>query len=129
MLSKVVAYGGFCALGFLLYLRTVTAVCCNKCVLIDMKKKPLKNPQWKQVVRLLDEQVDQESILTVLTILLTAEEFDAVGARLAIMRALLAGEETQREVATRLGVSIAKVTRCSNYLKRLKSTEVQFIKG
>ena len=89
----------------------------------------MKDEHWQKVVALLNGQTDQQALQAVLSVLLTAEERDAIGSRLAIMQALLAKQETQREISTRLGVSIAKVTRCSNYLKMLDGTEKQLIEG
>lgn len=89
----------------------------------------MKTELWGEVVDLLGEQVNQDAILAILSILLTAEERDAIGSRLAIMRALLSGRESQRQIAIRLEVSIAKVTRCSNYLKTLNGTDAKLIEG
>ncbi len=78
---------------------------------------------WKGVLELLDRQQGAEALDNILNVLLTPEEREAIGDRLATFRALLAAEESQREIAARLGVSIAKVTRCSNNLKQLSSAE------
>ncbi|USE35139.1 trp operon repressor [Endozoicomonas sp. SCSIO W0465] len=87
----------------------------------------MKTESWFQVIKLLKGQQDLEALYEVMRVLLTQEERDAIGSRLAIMRALLSGEESQREIAARIGVSIAKVTRGSNYLKRLSATEIAMI--
>lgn len=76
---------------------------------------------------MLNSQQDAEALHNVMGVLLTQEEREAIGSRLAIMRALLAGEESQREIARRIGVSITKVTRGSNYLKTLSDTEIAMI--
>lgn len=87
----------------------------------------MKTESWFQVVKLLKGQQDVEALHEVMGVLLTREEREAIGSRLAIMRALLSGEESQREIARRIGVSITKVTRCSNYLKTLSDTEMAMI--
>lgn len=87
----------------------------------------MKTESWFQVVKLLKEQQGVDALHEVMRVLLTQEERDAIGSRLAIMRALLSGEESQREIARRIGVSITKVTRCSNYLKTLSDTEMAMI--
>ncbi|MFK0572037.1 trp operon repressor [Endozoicomonas sp.] len=87
----------------------------------------MKTELWFQVIKLLHGQQDVEALHDVMRVLLTQEEREAIGSRLAIMRALLSGEESQREIARRLGVSITKVTRCSNYLKTLPGTEMAMI--
>jgi TrpR family trp operon transcriptional repressor len=83
--------------------------------------------QWSKVVDLIQTQSDHETLNSVLGVLLTPEERDAVASRLAIMRALLNGGESQREISARFDVSIAKVSRCSNFLKRLETHEKQLI--
>ena len=79
--------------------------------------------QWLKVVDLLQQQEDETALHRVLAVLLTPEEQDAIASRLSIMRALIEGSMSQREIAASQGVSIAKVTRCSNYLKRLSEEE------
>lgn len=87
----------------------------------------MKTESWFQVIKMLNSQQDAEALHNVMGVLLTQEEREAIGSRLAIMRALLAGEESQREIARRIGVSITKVTRGSNYLKTLSDTEIAMI--
>ena len=86
----------------------------------------MKAELWNQVGGLLASQEDQDA-LGLLTILLTPEERNAVGSRLAIIRALMAGEESQREMSARLGVSIATITRGSNMLKTLNEQQKKLI--
>ncbi len=87
----------------------------------------MKTEFWFQVIKLLKGQQDVEALHEVMGVLLTQEEREAIGSRLGIMQALLSGEESQREIARRIGVSITKVTRCSNYLKTLSDTEMAMI--
>ena len=82
---------------------------------------------WPDVLALIHSQPDAESINRVLEVLLTPEEEGAIASRLAIMRALLKRESSQRAIAADLNVSIAKITRCSNNLKRLSPTDKQLI--
>lgn len=82
------------------------------------------NDNWFLLTTLLSQQVDQASLNSLLQVLLTPEERDDIGSRLAIMRALLARKESQRQIAKRLSISITKVTRCSNYLKTLHDVEL-----
>ena len=84
---------------------------------------------WVQVIKLLQRQQDAQTLQALMEVLLTREEREAVGTRLAIMRALLAANESQREIARRIGVSIAKVTRCSNFLKTLSDAEMTMIQA
>ena len=87
----------------------------------------MKTESWFQVIQLLKRQQDMETLHDMMSVLLTREEREAIGSRLAIMRALISGEESQREIAWRIKVSITKVTRCSNYLKTLSDTEMAMI--
>ena len=89
----------------------------------------MKSEYWVRVIRLLQSQQDEGALQALMGVLLTREERAAVGSRLAIMQALLAGDESQREIARRIGVSIAKVTRCSNYLKTLSDAEMAMIQA
>ncbi|MCX7091056.1 MAG: trp operon repressor [Legionellales bacterium] len=51
--------------------------------------------------------------------LLTPEEKDSIETRCLIVRELLSQEQTQRQISESLQVSIAKITRGSNQLKRI----------
>ncbi len=87
----------------------------------------MKSESWDQVITLLNNQQDAVALRALMGALLTHEERKAIGSRLAIMQALLAGDETQREIAHRIKVSIAKVTRCSNCLKTFSDAEIAII--
>ena len=88
----------------------------------------MKAELWNQVGDLLASQKDHDDLVELLTILLTPEERNAVGSRLAIIRALLAEDESQRDISARLGVSIATITRGSNMLKTLDDRQRELIK-
>ncbi|MGI9280914.1 MAG: trp operon repressor [Endozoicomonas sp.] len=89
----------------------------------------MSEKSWSDVLDLVQSQSDRQALDRVMELLLTPEEQEAVASRLAIMKALLDGEASQREIASRLGVSIAKVTRCSNYLKRLDQQDKQILEA
>jgi len=57
--------------------------------------------------------------LEMLDLLFTPEEMAQLQARFAIIEGLFRGQETQRELAARLELSIAKITRGSHALKRI----------
>ncbi|NKF50974.1 trp operon repressor [Shewanella sp. WXL01] len=61
-----------------------------------------------------------EADLTVLFhLLMTEEERSAISGRLKVFQTLLEGELSQRQIAAEYQVSIATITRCSNYLKNM----------
>lgn len=91
--------------------------------------RSMKSEYWVRVIKLLQSQQDVDALQALMGVLLTREEREAVGTRLAILQALVAGDESQREIARRIGVSIAKVTRCSNYLKTLSGAEMTMIQA
>lgn len=71
---------------------------------------------------------DEKTLSSLLELLLTAEEKDSVAARCLIVMELLKQEKTQRTIATDLNVSIAKITRGSNELKRTPAELITFLK-
>lgn len=56
-------------------------------------------------------------------LLLTEEERSAVAGRLKVFQALLLGEMSQRRMAAEFEISIATITRCSNYLKHMSEAQ------
>ncbi len=82
---------------------------------------------WPDVLNLIHSQSDAEAMNHVLEVLLTPEEQSSIASRLAIMRALMKGDSSQRAIAADLDVSIAKITRCSTTLKRLSPADKQLI--
>jgi TrpR family trp operon transcriptional repressor len=62
-----------------------------------------------------------------LKLFLTIEEQEAIAGRYLIVKELLRGKKTQREMADELKVSIAKITRGSNMLKTTDDKLKRFI--
>ncbi|WP_261925054.1 trp operon repressor [Shewanella sp. NFH-SH190041] len=54
-------------------------------------------------------------------LLLTEDERSAVAGRLKVFQLLLEGQMSQRQIASEYEVSIATITRCSNYLKNMSA--------
>ncbi|MGI2257769.1 trp operon repressor [Shewanella sp. GXUN23E] len=54
-------------------------------------------------------------------LLLTEEERSAVASRLKVFQLLLDGKLSQRQIASEYEISIATITRCSNYLKHMSA--------
>ncbi len=71
---------------------------------------------------------EQENILSeLLELLLTPEERNDIETRCLIIKALLQQEKPQRQISDDLNVSIAKITRGSNELKRISSRLKYFL--
>lgn len=75
------------------------------------------NEGWKEFLKLLKSVKSERELMAIFKVILTIEEFEAIGGRVLILRALLKGGMSQREIAEHLGVGIATITRGSNALK------------
>lgn len=84
---------------------------------------------WKQFITLCQNTPDDKTLSTLFDLLLTPEEKENLSMRCLIIRDLLLQEQTQREIAKNLNVSIAKITRGSNEIKRMKEPFIQYMKG
>ena len=83
---------------------------------------------WKNFIELCVAENATEALSEMLDVLLTTEEKSDIAARCLIIKALLAANKTQREIAKELQVSIAKVTRGSNVLKKQDAQVMQRLK-
>lgn len=83
---------------------------------------------WLKFVTFCAKEQNVKRMESFLDLFLTHEERQSIAARLCIVKALLAETLTQREIAEQFNVSIAKITRGSNELKRLTSEERQALK-
>ncbi|MGL5047055.1 MAG: trp operon repressor [Shewanella sp.] len=77
---------------------------------------------WDLVLEKVLSHSNYEDLSLLFHLLLTEDERSAVAGRLKVFQLLLEGEMSQRHIATEYEVSIATITRCSNYLKNM-STE------
>lgn len=84
---------------------------------------------WKQFIMLCRETKDEKTLSTLFDLLLTHEEKESIAMRCLIVRELLQQTQTQREIAQNLQVSIAKITRGSNELKRMKDRFLAYLKS
>ena len=84
---------------------------------------------WKQFLDLTQGMKDEKMLSTLYDLLLTPEEKESIAMRCLIIRELLAERRTQREMAKELNVSIAKITRGSNEIKRMKGAFVEYLRG
>ncbi len=83
---------------------------------------------WLKFVAFCAKERDVPRLAQFLDLFLTHEERQSIAARLCIVKALLAEELTQREIAEQCNVSIAKITRGSNELKRLTAEQRRTLK-
>ena len=84
---------------------------------------------WDGFLQLCLRTQDEALLQSLLELLLTADERNDLAMRYLIVKELLAGEKTQRQIAQDLNVSIAKITRGSNELKRVKVEILEYLKG
>ena len=76
---------------------------------------------WRGFLELCLKVKGFKELDALLDLFLTATERSEVSKRFLIVRELLSGKKTQREMAKDLKVSIAKITRGSNMLKTIKT--------
>lgn len=74
---------------------------------------------WQGFIKLCREAKSEKELEEILWLLLTPEEREDIGTRFLIVRELVRGKKTQRKMAKDLGVSIAKITRGSNFIKQI----------
>ncbi len=92
-----------------------------------MDSKVVKH--WRQFMTLCEETAtDHAMFAEMLNLFLTAEEKENISMRHMIIGELLRGEKTQRTIAETMGVSIAKITRGSNELKRMDKKLIAYLK-
>ena len=90
-------------------------------------KKSIKNTDWRQFLKFCTKFKTAEQFDTFFELFLTINERKELLARFKIIKELLKGEKTQREIADKHEVSIAKITRGSNQLKIIDEKFKQFI--
>ena len=76
-----------------------------------------KTTSWKQFLELCDELSSHKELDPFFDLFLTIEERETLASRYLIIRALLEGKLTQREIAEKYKISISQITRGSNALK------------
>ncbi len=72
---------------------------------------------WQSVLTLFKEAAGLNELNELLGYMLTDEERKQLATRALLTKALLQGDESQRDISKRLKVSIAKITRGSNSIK------------
>lgn len=72
---------------------------------------------WQGFLNLCTKAKSAKKLDELFWLFLTPEERKDIASRYLIVRELVQGKKTQREMAKDLGVSIAKITRGSNFFK------------
>jgi TrpR family trp operon transcriptional repressor len=71
---------------------------------------------------------EHQTMLSLLfDLILTQEEKESIATRCLIISELIKEEKTQRDIAKDLKVSISKISRGSNELKRISTTLMRFL--
>jgi TrpR family trp operon transcriptional repressor len=84
---------------------------------------------WNKFVELFLTTEDKKDLLNLFDLFLTPEEKDNLALRFLIIRELLSQESSQRDMAKNLNVSIAKITRGSNELKRMSPKFIAYLRS
>lgn len=84
---------------------------------------------WRNFLQILAEEQDPKKLEVLSMLLFTAEERESLASRIRIIEELLKGKMTQREIAKKYGVSIAKITRGSNALKEVSEEMKDFLQN
>jgi len=83
---------------------------------------------WHHFTKLCLATKNEKMLSTLFDLLLTPEERESVATRCLIVMELIKQKKSQRKMADDLHVSIAKITRGSNELKRMSPKLIQFLK-
>jgi TrpR family trp operon transcriptional repressor len=83
---------------------------------------------WRIFTKLCLASKNEKMLSSLLDLFLTQEEKESIATRCLIVMELLKQEKTQRDMAEILHVSIAKITRGSNELKRMPPKLIEFLK-
>lgn len=83
---------------------------------------------WQKFISLVLSLKDPKMAEEISRLFFTPEERNAISKRIRIIEELIKGEMTQREMAQKLEISIAKITRGSNALKEAKPNLITFLK-
>ena len=83
---------------------------------------------WQLFLKLCLSAKDEKILSELLTLFLTPEEQESLKARCLIIQALLEKKNPQRQISEDLKVSIAKITRGSNELKRISPELLNFLR-
>lgn len=88
-------------------------------------RHPLQQPGWRRFLTQCLAMKTEQELTQFFELFLTEEEKEALATRALIIDALREAKHTQREIAKTLQVSISKITRGSNMLKRISPSFLQ----
>lgn len=83
---------------------------------------------WRHFLKLCLATKNEKTLSLLLDLFLTPEEKESLALRCLIIEELLKQKKSQRSIAEDLHVSIAKITRGSNELKRMPANLIDFLK-
>jgi len=83
---------------------------------------------WDRFIKLCLASKNASMLSALFELFLTHEEKENLALRYLIIEELFKQEKTQRDIAQDLQVSIAKITRGSNELKRMSPQLITFLK-
>lgn len=87
----------------------------------------MKKSGWDMFLKWISFAKNKDELAKLFELLLTAEEKESITTRCLIVDELIKKEKPQREIAATLKVSIAKITRGSNELKRMPQSLIDFL--
>ena len=88
---------------------------------------PVNQTGWEGFLNLCLSSRDEVMLDALFDLLFTIEEKSDLALRFLIIKELIQQKKTQREIAKDLNVSIAKITRGSNALKRIKPKLLKYL--
>ena len=89
----------------------------------------MPNSGWQQLFTVFEKTENSNSRLQFFETFTTQKERNALATRVEVAKALLAGKESQRDIAKRLNICIATVTRGSQNLKSLDKRDRNLLKS
>lgn len=83
---------------------------------------------WRSFIKLCLAAKNEKMLSSLFNLFLTSDEKDSLAMRTLLIIELLKKNKTQREISKDLNISIAKITRGSNELKRMPPKLIDFLK-
>jgi TrpR family trp operon transcriptional repressor len=87
-----------------------------------------KKEGWLPFINLCSQAASDQELERIFEIFFTYDEQDQLADRIVLLKELLGGKKTQREIAADHHISIAKITRGANLLKGMDQEMVDYLK-